>query len=129
VFEDVNGNGTQDTDETILTASTVKLNADSASSPHCFETLAPGQYSVTATLPPGYFATTGNRLTFNVVAGQQIELKIGAQSSRLVQPEATATPTPTTDSGSTLLIVLGGVVALALVVGGVAAFMFLRTRR
>lgn len=129
VFEDVNGNGTQDSNETTLTASTITLNSESGSSPRCFENLAPGQYAVTATLPPGYFATTGDTLTFTVDAGQQIDLKIGAQSNRIVQPATTATPAPPTDSGSTLLIVLGVVVALVLALGGVAALMFWRTRR
>lgn len=128
VFEDANGNGSQDPNETTLTNSTLTLNSNAFPAPHCFETLAPGQYSVAATLPPGYFATTGNTLTFDVIAGQQIDLQIGAQSSRITQPEATATPAPTSDSSSTILIVSGVVVAVMLIIGGVAAFMFFRTR-
>jgi uncharacterized protein (DUF2141 family) len=131
VFEDTNGNGTQDANETTLTNSTLTLNSNSSPAPHCFDNLAPGEYSVSATLPPGYFATTGNTLAFTISGGQQLNLQIGAQSSRIAQPsvEATATPMQASDSTSTILIVAGFVVFLLLAIGGAAGFMFLRTRR
>jgi hypothetical protein len=130
VFEDGNGNGTKDGTETDLAGSRVGLDGADSPAPHCFDGLAPGAHSLAATLPAGYFATTGDTVKFTLAPGQKLDLLVGAQSSRPVQTAEAATSAPgSAGADSTVLIGVGLVVAALLAVGGAAAFLFLRSRR
>jgi hypothetical protein len=139
-FEDSNGNGGFDNGEKLIANSVVKVQGttqatyttDGANEPYCFASLPSGAYQFSVTLPAGYAPTTGNLVVVNIVPGTQAQVVFGAQSSRLSTDSTAAAPVTTTPSSgtstSTILIVAGLGVALLLVAGGVAGFIFLRSR-
>ncbi len=129
IFEDVNGNGTRDADDLIIPDSTITLdNTTSNANPYCFENLTPGQHTFKASMPSGYFSTTGDQITVNLTSGQQADIQFGAQSSRLTQPQSTATPVSDTNTSITpILIGVGAILLLA--IGGAIAFIIRQTRR
>lgn len=79
VFTDTNGNGTQDTGElgraavamTLLSGTTtVATTTTSSTGTYSFARLAAGTYSVRATAPSGYYASSTNPLSVTLSNGQ-----------------------------------------------------------
>jgi LysM repeat protein len=132
LYEDVNGNGIVESNETPLSggavsltdrAGKVSLTGSTAGGPDplCFLKVPEGDYNVSVAVPQGYNATTNTNYPMKVIAGDQIVLDFGAQLS------AKAAPTPVSEGGrSPLLGILGGL----LVLGGIGlAVLLLTTRR
>ena len=132
LYEDVNGNGTTETNESPLAGGAVSLtdragkvsltgSTTGGPDPLCFPKVPEGDYNISVAVPQGYNATTNTNYPLKVIAGDQIVLDFGAQLS------AKAAPTPVSEGGrSPLLGILGGL----LILGGIGlAVLLLTTRR
>ena len=93
VFEDLNGNGIQDTGEPGINNVTVKLNTTSSTvqttatteiGTYSFTGVAPGSYTVQETDPNGYSSTTSNRVAISVSAGGAATANFGDLSQGYV---------------------------------------------
>lgn len=144
LFNDANGNGTNDAGEGLISNGQFSLldmsnsntaatyTTDGASEPYCFENLSGGNYRINLTLPTGYKATTRSDWDLTLAAGAKANLKFGAQSSGTAT--AGDTPGSTTDTSDSTgrlvraLLAAAGVVLL-LIAAGVAGFLVLTRRR
>lgn len=94
-FADTNGNGLQDTGESLLDGVNVNLATGGViiathittldDDPYCFEHLLPGIYTIRFTDSPTYRTTTANEGTFALEAGQR--LTINAFGAFPIAPE------------------------------------------
>jgi LysM repeat protein len=137
LWNDINGNGVRDMNETMLaggqltvvdisTGAPVELyTTDGLSEPHCFNELAVARYTISSAAPAGYNGTTPNSTSLEVEAGSTAILEFGAQASA-----AALEPTPGAPSNivRTALFGAGGIVFL-LLAAGMAAFIFMRRAR
>ena len=82
VFDDLNGNGTQDAGEPALTGVTVTLRqggaivdsvATGADGTYRFDSLLAGTYTVTVSVPAGRTATTPTVVTVSLAPGQDVD--------------------------------------------------------
>jgi hypothetical protein len=131
LYDDVNGNGIAETDETPLAGGAVSLTDRSGkvsltgsttggADALCFQEVPEGDYNISVAVPQGYNATTNTNYPLKVAAGDQIVLDFGAQMS------AKAAPTPVSEGGrSPLLAIVGGL----LILGGIGLAVYLLTTR
>lgn len=131
-FEDRNGNAVLDTDEPPLPGISVNLaTADDViiathitgnqTDPYCFQNLNPGTYTVIFADSANHTATTQNRGTLDLSAGQQPRVSFGAQPQ---EPLPLLDAAPTSDSGTQistssriLLGLLGAVIVMVFMIG------------
>lgn len=125
VYEDVNGNQTRDTGESLLAGAVITLTdasrvplhtytTDGMHEPHCFLGLLPGYYYVLEQNPPNYSSTTGDTLLLTVASGGTQYAEFGdripvvpTETPTLIPtPTATATPTRTTTPAHRLFLPL-----------------------
>jgi hypothetical protein len=102
VYNDLNGSGSFDQGEPLLTNAGIAVKNSSnalvgtyttnGTEPFCFTNLAPDNYTVTETNPAGYASTTADILTALVTSGLQTSVNFGDQAF---------TPTPTTAATNT----------------------------
>jgi LysM repeat protein len=129
-FDDVNGNGVRDGNESGLAGVTfavssgggqvTRYSTDAAGKPYCLTTLPPGAYSVQVTLPPGYVAAS-EKVDISLTLGQRVDLAIAARRGEKATPTAQAKPPSAAPSrASTTLIVVVAVVVVLLVLTIVA---------
>ena len=106
VYEDINGNGQYDADESLLADAAVTLFragstvttyiTDGISEPHCIDNLEGGAYEVQLFPPANYQPTTPNTWAVAVTEGVMVPVSFGAQEGA-AQPEAVAAvPSPET---------------------------------
>jgi LysM repeat protein len=143
LFEDANSNTLQDPDELLLSGGTLTLasstgapenyTTDGVTEPHCFASLAPGDYIASSTTPSGYTMTTVSSWSVQVDPGAQLELTFGAAftgeegaDTGEVEEEPSGGGGIFQNAGRVILGVSGLVVLL--VAGGLAAY-FLVFRR
>ena len=94
VFNDLNGNGLQDSGEagmggivvTLLDSkgSTVQAEVTSGNGTYCFSSVSPGPYKVEETDPEGYSSTTNNRVPIHMTAGSTGSANFGDQEQGTV---------------------------------------------
>ncbi len=81
VFEDLNGNGVQDSGETGISGVTVSLDGTNEttnpSGQYSFDVTSPGIYTVAEIDPPGYFSTTPNTVYINVGLASSYQVDFG----------------------------------------------------
>jgi len=117
-FDDRNGNGIRDTGEKLLAGARIDLSnmqrtpiashvTDGSSEPYAFEGLAPGNYVVTETDPPGHTSSSPNQWAATILEGAELELHFAdvfapsptpTATTEVRRPTATSmppTPTPT----------------------------------
>jgi SdrD B-like domain len=141
-FNDLNGDGQQGADESLLAGMTFVFSdasgpidsytTDGASEPHCFTNLALGIYQLTIKPPASYAGTTPGATSINLAAGLKPTITYGAMR-RGAAPAPTGSPSGQAASGGslastvrTVAIVIGVLVLVGLaVVGG----MLLLSRR
>jgi hypothetical protein len=103
VFNDLNGNGQQDSGEPLLPSAVLTLRdassgiiatytTDGIHEPHDFGGLAPGEYYLYEQNPSGYCSTTPDVWSVNIIAGSTVPISFGDQLCATPTP----TPTPTT---------------------------------
>ena len=130
LFEDINGNGMLDANETPLAGGAVSItdrlgkvsltgSTTGGTDPLCFNTVPEGDYNVSVAVPAGYNATTNTNYPLKVSAGDQTVLDFGAQVSVKAAP-----PPPSEGGHSPLLGILGGLlVVCGIGLGVVMLFM------
>lgn len=139
-FDDQNGNGVREADESLLAgvgftladANGVKgsYKSDGNSEPYCFGSLAAGAYTVQARGASGLEVTTPGQWAISLSNGAQFDVTYGARTGdgETAQPAAAggSTSAPASASGMSTLgrIVLG---VLGLVVLGFAGLLALTT--
>jgi hypothetical protein len=137
-YNDGNGNGQQDADETLMAGVSFTLSdaggprdsytTDGTTEPHCFQDLKLGDYQLKIKPPTNYGSTTPDAMTISLSAGVKPNVVYGARRSGLA-PVPTRTTGPSSEgaatgaaSGSairTILTVVSVVAIIALVgVGG-----------
>ncbi|HUV93277.1 MAG TPA: SdrD B-like domain-containing protein [Anaerolineae bacterium] len=83
-FDDRNGNGLRDAGEKLLAGARIELSnvertliashvTDGSSEPYAFEGLAPSNYVVSETDPPGYTSSSPNQWAATILEGAQLE--------------------------------------------------------
>lgn len=111
-FEDLNGNGTLDSNEPLKADTAITLFKDSqtistyitdgVTNEHCFEDLQPGSYQVQLFPPANYVATMNDSWAINVVEGVMVPVLFGVQhqpaSQEVAELPETAGETGTTDT-------------------------------
>ncbi len=144
-YNDLNGDGQQGADESLLAGVVFTLSdasgprgpytTDSVSEPHCFETLPLGSYQLTIKPPANYASTTFDAMTINLTGGMKADVMYGAKRGG---PAPTPTRTATAsnagatpggllgNTGRTVLIVFAALVLVAL---GIAVGVALMNRR
>ena len=130
LFEDINGNGMPDANESPLAggavsitnrSGSVSLTGSTTSGPDslCFDKVPEGDYNISVAVPAGYNATTNTNYPLTVTAGDQTVLDFGAQISVKAAP-----PPPSEGGHSPLLGILGGLlVVCGIALGIVMLFM------
>jgi hypothetical protein len=138
MYEDVNGNGRRDTTDGMVVGGVFTIVDTQTGAPvqgytttsadanaHCFESLAPGAYTISSASPTGYNATTGTSFSQELRAGDTVNVEFGAQ------PSGTGGNTASASTGNsrlrTALFGAAGIVFL-LLAAGVAGFLVLRRR-
>jgi hypothetical protein len=144
-YNDVNGDGQQGADETLMAGVSFTLSdasgpkdsytTDGTTEPHCFQDLKLGDYTLKIKPPTNYGSTTPDAMTISLSAGVKPNVMYGARRSGLaLAPTGTTTPSSegTASGGAsgsalrTILIVVSVAVIIALVgIGGT----LLRARR
>ncbi len=144
-YNDVNGDGQQSADETLIAGVSFTLSdavgprdsytSDGTTEPHCFQDLKLGNYQLKIKPPTNYGSTTPDAMTISLSAGVKPNVMYGARRSGLA-PAPTRTTSPSGESAATgaasgsilrtILIVVTVIVIIALV--GVGATL-LRIRR
>jgi LysM repeat protein len=151
LFEDRNPNRIQEDGEALLAGGQIQLKnatanvgsyqTDGKSEPHCFDDLAPGDYTAVASAPTGFGLTTPDQLRLRVQAGATLDIAFGAEQG-FVQPSAlpadaanaaNATLVPeSVSSDSNSLGNISGLLVFGLagivLIGGLGAAFFLRRR-
>jgi len=142
LFEDANSNTLQDPDELLLSGGTLTLasttgapenyTTDGVTEPHCFTSLAPGEYIASSTTPSGYTMTTVSSWSVQVDPGAQLELTFGAAFTGEESADTGEVDEETSGGGifqnaGRVILGVSGLVVL-LVAGGLAAY-FLVFRR
>ena len=139
LYEDKNGNGIRDPDESLIAGGVFGLFdaatlselgsyiTDGASEPYCFLDLISGNYRVTSDVPESYTQTTRNDWDLTLAAGSTANLEFGAQQT------GGETTTADEEAGggsrvSTALLGAAGVILL-LLAAGVAGFLVLTRRK
>jgi LysM repeat protein len=134
MWNDINGNGIRDTNESLLAggqlsvveiatgAPVASYTTDGLTEPHCFDELPAGRYTISSAAPIGYNGTTPNSTPLEVESGSTAILEFGAQASAATAEQGSGGPNPVL---RTALFGAGGIVFLLLAVG-MAAFLFLR---
>lgn len=131
LFNDVNGNGTQDTGEYLMDGGAVSITnrlgnvsetgyTTADFEPMCKE-VPEGEYNISVAIPSGYNATTSlNKQALKLSAGDQQYLVFGAQKSSLVVEDQ---PVETPSGNNLFLAIFGGVLVLGGIgLGGYVAF-------
>ncbi len=137
LFEDANGNGTQDGGERLIAGGQIQVVAanataatyttDGVNEPHCLTDLPAGAYSASVAAPAGYSPTTGNKVTLIVQPGEQANAAFGAQSNRISPTEApAAAPQDESPGLFTAFVIAAG--AFLVVMLGVAGFVWWQRR-
>jgi LPXTG-motif cell wall-anchored protein len=133
LFDDANGNGSFDNDETqidngavSLVDTTGQVNRTGATTTGaenlCFSDLPEGDYNLSAAVPDQYNATTSMNHSVKLTAGDRSIINFGAQPSGSL----TDTGDNQTGSNNPLVAIVGGV----LILGGIGlGVYFLRSRR
>ena len=144
-YNDLNGDGQQSADETLMAGVAFTLldasgprdsyTTDGTSEPHCFGDLPPGSYQLTIKPPANYASTTPDAMTISLSAGVKPNVMYGARRSGLA-PTPTRTGSASNGSattggspgntGRTVLIVFAALVLVAL--GGVVGVALMRRR-
>ena len=135
LYEDINGNGVQDTSEAAITGGQLAILDANTGAPlqayttkaedtdgHCFSNLPTGAYTVAATAPAGYNPTTANSVLQTADAGLHYKLQFGAQRG--------SAASVSTGSRSNLRMALFGAagVVFLLLAAGIGGFLLLRRR-
>lgn len=120
LFDDVNGNGIPESNETAIVDGAISITdrsgqisltgktSNSMEEPTCFEEIEQGDYNVSVAVPEGYNATTQLNRAFQLAAGDNSMIDFGAQLS------SSAAPVPVEEGGrSPLLAILGGLILVA----------------
>jgi LysM repeat protein len=117
-------------------AQPASFTSDGSATPHCFDNLAPGTYSVAVQPAPNTIATSDKRWSVSLTGGASVNIRFGSRAdstgtggSGNVNPNATATPKGASGGSnpSSVLLVLVGLVVL-LVAGVLGAFVIARRR-
>jgi len=122
LYDDVNGDSLLQDTEVRIADGAVSLTGASGqfsearptiagADPVCFENVPQGSYNLSAAAPEGYYPTTQQTYTLEVMAGIEYHVDFGAQKSDNSIPEAGDT---TEEGGNSLLGILG---ALLLLIG------------
>ncbi len=69
-----------------------EYTSDGISEPHCFESLAPGNYALRHTAPPGYQAVNGGQWNLPLGAGQVQSLELGYVRGETTDPGGDVSP-------------------------------------
>jgi uncharacterized repeat protein (TIGR01451 family) len=101
VFNDLNGNGSLDTGEQGIAGVTVSLdgatnNVTDSLGQYSFTTAIPDTHTLIETDPTGYYSTTNNTVSVNVVLGNSYQVNFG---DKLKAPDISVNPT-SVDFGS-----------------------------
>jgi len=121
LFEDKNGNGIPDGDETQIPGGAVSMTdrtgknsftgtTPGGADPLCFGEVPEGDYNISVAPPEGMNPTTNMNYPLEVKAGDQSTLDFGAQRSNIRPVEPTSTPL--FPSRSPVLGILGGILIL-----------------
>jgi len=140
LFEDANQDGLHDAAEPLLAngllniagAATNAHTTDGIGEPFCFSDLPAGDYVITASAPAGYTLTSLPEVPVTISGGSEVSLSFGASALPPATEEAAASdapPTTPTQPRSILLIVGGVLAVLTLVAGGGLAVYFLVYKR
>jgi hypothetical protein len=135
LYEDTNGNGVQDANEPAIAGGQLAILDANTGAPlhayttkpedangYCFKDLPAGSYTVAATAPAGYNATTATSVLQKADTGLHYKLQFGAQ------PGSSASGATGSKSNlRTALFGAAGVVFL-LLAAGIAGFLVLRRR-
>ncbi len=97
--------------------------ADGSSTPHCFDNLVPGTYSVAVQPAPNTVATSDKRWSVSLTGGSTVNIRFGSRVD--------ASPTPAAGSGGSNLsgLLLGGIGLTVLLVAGVLGAFIIARRR
>jgi hypothetical protein len=122
-YNDLNGDGQQSTDESLLAGVAFTLSdasgprdsytTDSATEPYCFKDLPPGSYQLTIKPPTNYASTTPNAITISLSGGMKVDVAHGARRSGPAPIPTGSTSGSATSggllgsTGRTVLIVIG----------------------
>ena len=147
-YDDVNGNGTRESDETTVVAGVrfdvldaqnqvvTSYTSDGTEAVHCLSNLPDGRYTIDIAPPPDYTATTDLKWSVSLLSGTSVNVNFGSH----IAPAATATPevAPTAQAeaatvpapaerstGAPLSLLIGG----ALVLLAIAALAFALSSR
>lgn len=142
LFNDVNGNGLQEPDESVIPGGQVVILDSNTGAPvqaytttaadvngHCFKDLAAGSYTIATTAPAGYNPTTATSVTQKAEAGLHYQLPFGAQLSSNAAGSALGGKSGPLKLSGTGNLVLGGLgVVLLLLAACIAGFLVIRRR-
>ena len=142
LYDDTNGNGVLDPNEgaiaggqlTILDANTgapvqAYTMAAGDANGHCFKDLPVGAYTVAATAPDGYNATTAGTASQEAKAGEHYKMNFGAQPGSNASSSGAKSNVVTSMFGAGKSALFGALgVVLLLLAAGVAGFLIIRRR-
>ena len=123
LFNDRNGDSMRQEEEESIPGGAISLSnrsgtvsetreTDAELEPYCFEDLPEGEYTISAAVPDGYNATTGNSQEVNLGAGDIQYLTFGAQVNS-ENPETELFEPPDDGGRKPLLGIIGGLFLLA----------------
>jgi LysM repeat protein len=129
IFEDVNGNGRLDDNESALSEGRISVisvggtlvgehTTDANPDGHCFENVDFGDYNVSAAIPENYNATTTMNLAVTLQPGDTNYIQFGAQASGVID-----LPDNVSVSQRSLVLGILGVVML-LAAGGIGFYAY-----
>ncbi len=129
IFEDVNGNGRLDDNESALSGGKISIisvdgtlaaehTTDANPEGFCFENVDFGDYNVSAAIPEKYNATTTMNLAVTLQPGDTSYIQFGAQASGVIDLPDNATG----GQRSLVLGILG--VAMLLAAGGIGYYAY-----
>ncbi len=147
-YDDVNGNGTRESDETTVVAGVrfdvldaqnqvvTSYTSDGTEAVHCLSNLPDGRYTIDIAPPPDYTATTDLKWSVSLLSGTSVNVNFGShiasaatatpEVAPTAQAEAATAPAPAERStGAPLSLLIGG----ALVLLAIAALAFALSSR